>query len=59
MKKQCTNCGGSGRITAMEPKKWGSGKSLVILWNHLIPINYTCSSCKGTGKTEHQPAGAE
>lgn len=58
MKRDCKACGGTGRITKMEPKKWGSGKSLVILWNHLIEINYSCKHCKGTGRSEHQPARA-
>ena len=57
MSKQCSKCSGTGHITRMEPKKWGSSTNYVLLYNHMIPINHTCSACKGTGKV-NQPAKA-
>lgn len=58
MKKQCLQCNGTGTITNMEPKKWGSSKNYVLLHNHLIPINHTCAACSGTGKVKNHPAKA-
>lgn len=42
--------------TQMEPKRWGSSTNYVTLHMHLVPKNYTCIRCKGTGKHVNKTA---